>query len=180
MLQDAIESFFNMRVKADGPAHPLPPAVLAELLAAVATAGLPADLLKILRCLEADEQRLPEEAMWPADEEGHTFLSVWLVPRYLRLRARATRPSLADGPAVGDARPLGTSTHHCTHGTAYRSCLHILSILHCRVQGLKLNLHLKHGHVRSSAISSKSSLTPLYWHSSAATWVSLCALQKKH
>ena len=90
-----MESFFNMRTKASGPATALPPVVLAEFLTAVATAGLPADLLKILRCLEADDQRLPREAMAPADEQGHTFLSTWLVPRYSRLRARANKPSLA-------------------------------------------------------------------------------------
>lgn len=105
MLQDAVESFFAMREKASGPVIALPPAVLAELLAAVADAGLPADLLRILRCLEADQQRLPGEAMQPTDEEGHTFLSAWLVPRYLRLRARANKSSLAIATGAGNGHP---------------------------------------------------------------------------
>ena len=101
-----------MREVASGPNIGLPPSVLAELIAAVAVSGLPADLLKILRCLETDQQQLPAQAMQPLDEEGHSFLSAWLAQRYLRLRSRANRSPLAVETGAGNAQPLVQCAYH--------------------------------------------------------------------
>ena len=138
MWQDAVASFFAMREKASGPMISLPPAVLAELLAAVASSGLPADLLKILRCLETDQQQLPAEAMCPLDEEGHTFLSAWLVPRYSLLRARVNKPSL--GTAAGESQlPSYNATYPASHlnDSAYvdplKYTLSLLALIHVTV-----------------------------------------------
>lgn len=102
-----------MHPEGGGPSIALPPLVLAEFLTAVAVAGLPADLLKILGCLEAEEQQIPEEAMLPVDEENHTFLSAWLVPRYSLLRARVNKPSL--GTAAGEIQPPSYATYQASH-----------------------------------------------------------------
>ena len=96
-----------MHPEAGGQSVALPAAVLVDFLKAVATSEMPADLLRILGCLEAEEQQLPAEAMQPVDSENHTFLSAWLVPRYSRLRARVNKPSL--GTVAGEAQPPSQS-----------------------------------------------------------------------
>ena len=54
-----------MRVQPGAPSDYLAAPLLAELLQQVSAAGRAVDLLRMLRCLETDEQSLPLEALAP-------------------------------------------------------------------------------------------------------------------
>ena len=81
-MQDALDQFAALRTagRLRGMMSVLPDHVLADLLSRLSTAGMPAELLRVLRAMQADERRMP--SLQP-DPSGRSFLTAWLPSRLL-------------------------------------------------------------------------------------------------
>ena len=77
ITQDALAAFWAMRGQPGAVSDYLQPPLLAELLQQVSRAGRAVDLLRMLRCLETDEQQLPPEALAPVSA---CWRAAWEMP----------------------------------------------------------------------------------------------------
>jgi hypothetical protein len=117
-----------MRVQPGAPSDYLAPPLLAELLQQVSAAGRAVDLLRMLRCLETDEQTLPPQALAPVSPstltQKQTRSLILTAGKYVTqiptntctLTCGAT-PLLRDSQELHRLSSYQSIMYHCTTGS---------------------------------------------------------------